>query len=114
LPINITTSAELAELRVDADVEAAAYFLIAEALTNVVKHAHASTAEVRLGGPAGMLTIEVRDDGDGFDTSTVPRRGLSGLADRIAAHGGAVVVVSRPGAGTTVRATLPTRPVVAP
>jgi signal transduction histidine kinase len=98
-------------LRVDAprcapNVEAAAYFVVAEALTNVAKYAKASAASVRIDLAAGILTVEITDDGIG---GADPARGsgLRGLDDRVAAAGGRLVVRSEPGAGTTIRAEIP-------
>src|SRR6266700_44268 len=82
-------------------IQAAAYFVICEALTNVVKHARASEAAVRAGRVGGSLGVEVRDDGVG---NADPSRGsgLRGLADRVAAYGGRLTVASPPGGGTRV------------
>jgi signal transduction histidine kinase len=91
-------------------IEATAYFLTAEALTNVVKHARASRAGVRLDTDAGWLTIEISDDGIGGVALGAPGgSGLSGLVDRVAAVGGTLEVHSPPGAGTTLRVTVPIR-----
>jgi signal transduction histidine kinase len=89
-----------------AEVETAAYYVVAEALANVVKHAEAAGAVVRLDDRGGRLLVEVRDDGrGGADASR--GSGLRGLADRVEATGGTLDVTSPPGAGTTVRAVLP-------
>jgi PAS domain S-box-containing protein len=95
---------DVEERRFPADVEAAAYFVIAEALANVAKHAGASEAAVAVRAGAGALHVSVSDDGRG---GADPARGsgLRGLADRVAALGGTLEVEG--GAGTTVRATLP-------
>jgi signal transduction histidine kinase len=87
-------------------VEAASYYVVAEALTNVVKYADASHATVRLARENGELQIEVRDDGKGGAQAT-PGSGLSGLADRVGAADGTLTVTSPPGDGTLVRAELP-------
>jgi signal transduction histidine kinase len=87
-------------------VEAAAYFLVAEALTNVARYAQASQATVALSRNDGHLEVEVVDDGiGGADPST--GSGLSGLADRVAALDGRLEVESPAGRGTTVRAVIP-------
>jgi signal transduction histidine kinase len=91
------------------ETEAAAYFLVCEALTNSVKHASARQARIRLTSENGRLSVEVSDDGQGFDPRTTTRAGLAGLADRVEAVGGEVQIRSRPGEGTTVSATLPIR-----
>jgi signal transduction histidine kinase len=92
--------------RMPAQVEAAAYFLISEALTNVAKHAHAHGAEISAHCADGLLHVAVVDDGIG---GAAPRggSGLRGLADRIEALGGRLTLSSPPGNGTIVRAALP-------
>jgi PAS domain S-box-containing protein len=90
-------------------IEAAAYFVVAEALTNVARYAEATRAEVEILATGGGLAITVGDDGRGgasLDNGT----GLLGLRDRVAALGGALEVVSPEGSGTVVRARLPLDP----
>jgi signal transduction histidine kinase len=92
--------------RLPAPVEAAAYFVVAEALTNVTKYANASQAEVRIARNGGYAVVEVHDDGvGGADPAT--GTGLRGLSDRLAALDGRLEVHSPPGEGTTVRAEVP-------
>jgi len=91
--------------RYPANVEAAAYFVIAEALTNVLKHAEASCARVRVREDEGRLVIEVEDDGRGG--ANLDGSGLRGLEDRAAALGGGLELDSPLGAGTRLRLTLP-------
>jgi signal transduction histidine kinase len=108
--------AERAPLRVDleaipgermpAPVEAAAYFIVAESLTNIVKYARARNARVRIGRDDGYAVVEVRDDGVGGADPT-SGTGLRGLADRVAALDGRLEVHSPPGEGTLVRANIP-------
>ena len=81
--------------------------MISEALTNVVKHARATSAGVRIAVADGRLTVEVSDDGAGGARVRLPGRGLAGLADRVAALDGALTVQSEPGVGTTLRAEVP-------
>jgi signal transduction histidine kinase len=89
--------------RYSREVEAAVYFSALEALNNIAKYAHASRAVVRLSRSNGRLCLEVHDDGVGFDPSaTGYGTGLQGMADRMAAVGGDVVIESSPGSGTTV------------
>jgi signal transduction histidine kinase len=89
-------------------VEAAVYFSILEALQNVGKYAEASSVSVRLEDTAGRLRFEVRDDGLGFDPSMNGYgTGLQGIADRLAALGGALEVRAAPGRGTTVAGAVP-------
>jgi PAS domain S-box-containing protein len=103
LPVEL----ELVEERLPPAVEAALYYVVAESLTNVVKYAGASSARVKLSLDSdGLVTAEVRDDGVG---GADPARGsgLRGLADRVAALDGRLVVDSPPGGGTRVRAEVP-------
>jgi signal transduction histidine kinase len=89
-------------------LEAAVYFVVAEALTNAVKHAGASELRVVMRAEASELRVEIADDGrGGADLSAGNGSGLRGLADRVEALGGRLAVFSPPGAGTTVRAVLP-------
>jgi hypothetical protein len=91
------------------DIEAAVYFCVLEALNNVAKYAEATRAEVSLAQDDGHLTFAVVDDGAGFDTAeTSYGTGVQGMADRLDAIGGALQVVSRKGAGTTVEGQIPT------
>jgi signal transduction histidine kinase len=96
----------LPEERLPADVEAAAYFVVAESLTNVAKYAAAHEAHVRVMRRNGHAVVEVADDGVGGARPT-GGTGLRGLADRLAALDGVLEVSSPPGSGTTVRATIP-------
>lgn len=109
LPIGVTIECDraLRETRFPASVEGAAYFLVCEALSNALKHAGAERVIVRLGAEEGALTIEVADDGRGFDRAATRGSGLGGLADRTDALGGTFAVESRPGGGTTLRASFP-------
>jgi signal transduction histidine kinase len=92
--------------RLPAPVEAAAYFVVAEALTNVVKYANASQAHVSVERRNGHAFVEVRDDGvGGADPQRVS--GLRGLADRVAALDGRLQLESPPGEGTRLRARIP-------
>jgi signal transduction histidine kinase len=77
-----------------------------EALTNVVKHAHASSASIGARRGNGVLVIEVTDDGNG-GVEQWNGSGLRGLADRVEARGGRLVVESEPGSGTRVRGEIP-------
>jgi signal transduction histidine kinase len=101
LPVQVHLPAE----RFPAEIEASAYFIVAEALTNVVKHSHAEHAEVGASVQNGTLRVEVRDDGIGGADSH--GHGLVGMDDRVTALGGRLTVDSPSGGGTVVAATLP-------
>ncbi|HEX6337383.1 MAG TPA: histidine kinase [Jiangellaceae bacterium] len=103
LPVGLVVS--LPE-RLPDRVEIAAYFVVSEALTNVAKHAPASTVQVHVEQVDGQVVIEVRDDGPG-GADPGGGSGLRGLRDRIEALGGRFVLVSSPGAGTVVEAEIP-------
>src|SRR6185503_6472984 len=92
--------------RLPADVEAAAYYVVSEALTNVARYARASRATVSITLDGGIARVEVADDGRG---GAAPGRGsgLRGLADRVDAIGGRLEVESPAGGGTRIRAVLP-------
>jgi signal transduction histidine kinase len=88
--------------------EAALYFCALEALQNVAKYAGASRVAVRLSEEGGHVVFEVTDDGAGFDQKTKGYgTGLQGMAGRLAALGGELTVTSSPGAGTTVKGSVP-------
>jgi signal transduction histidine kinase len=87
-------------------VESAAYFVVAEALTNVAKYARATHARVNVSRHGGRVLIAVSDDGVG-GADPAAGSGLRGLLDRVSALGGRFEVDSRPAQGTTVRATIP-------
>src|SRR5215218_11050549 len=92
--------------RLPAPVEAAAYFVVSESLTNVAKYARAEHATVRVGRADGYAVVEVSDDGVG-GADPAAGSGLRGLADRLAALDGRLEVHSPPGGGTVVRANIP-------
>jgi PAS domain S-box-containing protein len=94
--------------RLPRQVEAAAYYLVAEALTNTSKHAQASHVRVQVTRTDGTALVEVEDDGVG-GADTRGGSGLRGLGDRVEALGGTFDLVSPPGAGTTLRARIPCR-----
>jgi signal transduction histidine kinase len=102
LPVSIEVSVG----RLPPAVEATAYFVVSEALTNVVKHARASRAEVLARLDHGELRVEISDDGVGGARADAGA-GLGGLADRVAALDGRLVVETPPGGGTRVCALLP-------
>jgi len=103
VPARVT---EVVEARFPAQVEATAYFTVAEALTNAARHAGARNVEIEVERLRGHLRVEVRDDGRGGADG---RRGsgLRGLTDRLAALDGRLFVSSPPGEGTVLRAEIP-------
>ncbi len=90
------------------EIEAAVYFCCLEALQNVQKYANATAAWVRLSEAKGLLTVAIKDDGNGFDPKTASKgSGLQNMEDRVEALGGGVEIVSSPGSGATVTIRLP-------
>jgi signal transduction histidine kinase len=104
-PLAVTIEADLPE-RPPAAVEAAVYFVVAEALANATKHSGARALLVRLALRDGVLAVDVADDGRGG--ADPQGSGLLGLGRRVAALDGTLSVVSPPGGGTTLHAELPT------
>jgi signal transduction histidine kinase len=84
--------------------------VVREGLTNVAKHANASTAEVSIEIDDLGLTIELRDDGDGVDGTATRSSGTANLRQRAQAHGGAMELVALEPAGTMLRWSVPTAP----
>jgi PAS domain S-box-containing protein len=101
IPVEIDVSVD----RLPPEVEATAYFIVAEGLTNVAKHSHADQAAVRAGLEGRTLQIEVRDNGVGG--ARADATGLLGLSDRLAALGGTLRVESPPDGGTVITASIP-------
>ncbi|WP_410572289.1 sensor histidine kinase [Amycolatopsis sp. cmx-4-61] len=89
-----------------AAVEAAAYFVVAEALANVTKHADASRVDITLGGTASLLRLEIRDDGRG-GADEYRGSGLAGIRRRAEAFDGTLTLTSPPGGPTVLRVELP-------
>jgi PAS domain S-box-containing protein len=104
-PVSVRVT-EIVDERLPEPVEAAAYYLVAEALTNVAKYASASQVSVRVARTDGNVVVEVADDGIG-GADAAGGTGLRGLADRVEALGGSLEVVSPEGAGTSLRAEIP-------
>ncbi len=103
LPVHVQVVGALG--RLDADVESTAYFVVAEALTNALKHAAAHEITVRLAAAGGRLRIVVTDDGLGAGDAA-PGFGLRGLQDRVAALDGTVTLRPASGGGSTLTADL--------
>ncbi len=104
--VSVPVSVDVPVERLPARVEATAYFLISEALTNVVKHARAAEAAVTARVERGQLLVEVSDDGVGGARRGY-NSGLESLEDRVSALDGRLVLESPPGGGTRVCAVLP-------
>ena len=102
----VPVDVDVATGRLPGPVESAAYFVVAEALTNAAKHARAAEIGVRITRHRDLLIVEVIDDGAG---GADPARGtgLRGLADRVAAVDGRLAITSPPGGPTVIRAELP-------
>jgi signal transduction histidine kinase len=92
--------------RLDPTIEAAAYFLVSEALTNVAKYAHAERVSVDIAATDGAVEVTIADDGAG-GADAAKGSGLRGLIDRVTALGGRMDVSSPPGRGTRLSARLP-------
>jgi signal transduction histidine kinase len=106
-PVLVTVSTSL-DGRLPGQIENTAYFVVAEALTNIAKHSGATSATVTARQHDGVLTVWIRDNGHG---GADPGRGtgLTGLADRVAVTGGRMLLSSPPGGPTFLRVELPCR-----
>jgi signal transduction histidine kinase len=105
-PVEVDAMVDVTD-RLSKPVEAAAYFVVAEALTNVVKYAQASNVAIAVRQVNGEVLVDVSDDGvGGVDVGA--GSGLRGLQDRLAAVDGEMDIDSPPGAGTRLRARIPT------
>ena len=102
LPVELTAP----DGRLPAPIEAAAYYVVCEALVNVAKYASASQAKISLARADGRLVVEISDDGIG-GADAAKGTGLRGLADRVEALDGRLEVESEPAGGTRVRAEIP-------
>jgi PAS domain S-box-containing protein len=103
--IDLPVDVDVLDERLPPEIEASAYFIIAEALTNVLKHSQAAHADVTASVRNGMAHVQVRDDGTGG--ADPDGHGLVGMKDRVAALGGRFEIASPPGGGTCIAATLP-------
>ena len=106
LPVRTTVELDGLPDRLPAPVETTAYFVAAEALTNVLKHANARMVDVSLRVQRDMLSIDVLDDGRGGARGDAAGSGLSGLRDRVSVLGGTLTVTTGD-TGTRVLAVLP-------
>lgn len=106
MPVPTTLDLNVADNECSPVVESTAYFVVAEALANAIKHSRAGAIAVRLSREGEVLHVVVRDNGDGG--AQVGRGfGLTGLVERVEALGGTVLIESADGSGTTVRAEIP-------
>ncbi|MFX4273344.1 sensor histidine kinase [Propionibacteriaceae bacterium Y1685] len=106
--VQVHTELDLAGVELPVAVDTAAYRIVQESLTNVLRHARATTARVRLAIIGDNLQITISDDGRGAPDRT-DGHGLIGMTERVRLLGGTVVTQSVPGQGFTVEATIPTR-----
>lgn len=106
VPVTVDAPEDDALVACGAAAQAAAYFVVAEALTNVTKHAGATSARVHVRCTDGRLRLVVQDDGRGGATAS-PGSGLDGLRSRVAALDGTFDLVSPAGAGTTLTVEVP-------
>jgi signal transduction histidine kinase len=106
-PLPVTVE-RVPEQRLSPSIEAAAYYVVAEALTNTARYARAEQARVDVATTGDSLIVTVSDDGRG-GAALERGSGLRGLADRVEAAGGRLEIDSPIGRGTTIRATLPAR-----
>jgi signal transduction histidine kinase len=118
--LEITSTLELGEAsaggeRLPAEIETTVYRLVQEALTNVLKHAHASAVHVSVSASPGRVAVAITDDGDGFSTEArTSGFGLAGMRERVYLVGGTFELDSSAAGGTAVRAELPTGPRASP
>ncbi|HEX6022451.1 MAG TPA: histidine kinase [Solirubrobacter sp.] len=104
LPLSVRL--DLTDQRLPPAVEASVYAVVAEALSNVISHAQASSAAIRIAVEDGLVIVEARDDGIG-GAKPDAGGGLSRLADRVAAFDGELTITNAADAGTIVRASIP-------
>jgi signal transduction histidine kinase len=108
LAVELAVSGERRPLPADADL--AAYRILQESLTNVLRHAGASSATVSLAYTPDSLAVEIVDDGTSASPAPGGGRGIAGMRDRAAAAGGRLEAGPRPGGGFAVRASIPVGP----
>ena len=107
--ISVELEARLGDERMPDDVETTVYRIVQEALTNVVKHAEATSVSILLVRRDASITVVVEDNGRGFDTHAVSSDslGLEGMRERVELHEGRLTVETAPGSGTTIRIEVP-------
>ncbi|MEU1778248.1 ATP-binding protein [Streptomyces abikoensis] len=109
IPVTVRVDESLDRVRFALEIEESAFYLVSEALTNVLKHARAGRVTIGISRADGWLVVEVVDDGVGFSCDTTGGSGLTGMRDRIEAVGGDLRITSRAGGGTTIRSRLAER-----
>jgi two-component system sensor histidine kinase UhpB len=99
------------DLDLPPDAKLVLYRVTQEALSNILKHAHASEADVEVVAEDGVVSLYITDDGTGFDIRTVSPSGmgLRMMRERLEGAGGSFAIESAPGRGTTIRAVIPGR-----
>jgi signal transduction histidine kinase len=107
LPMAVRADPRLRGVRFGEQIEVTAWYVLAEALSNVVKHAGASEVEVSLSQEDGRLGLVIRDDGCGFDLDGPRGLGLTGMSDRLDTVGGSLTINSGAGLGTSVCVHIP-------
>ena len=107
LPMAVRADPALRGVRFGEQIEATAWYVLAEALSNVVKHAGASEVQVSLSQQDGRLGLVIRDDGRGFELDRPRGLGLTSLADRLDTVGGSLSINSGAGLGTSVFVHIP-------
>jgi PAS domain S-box-containing protein len=106
--LHIDLRHEGVDRRFSPEVEIAAYRVVQEALTNIARHSGATSVTVQLLADDEVLTLAIRDDGQGFEPGGSPSTGgLSGMRERVELLGGTMAVEAAPGAGTSVTAEIP-------
>lgn len=107
--VEVTADLRVAVDDLPAAVDAAAYRVVQESLTNIVRHARATTATITAAVQAGRLHLTVTDDGTGAADGRTDGYGITGMTERVRLLGGRLVTRTAPGAGFTVEATMPVR-----
>ena len=111
----LAVAANLEPVQLNETSQLTVYRLVQESLTNIGKYAQAKNVNVSLLNYGSHITVEVEDDGQGFDTARTPAtsHGLAGMRHRVEATGGRLTITSSPGQGTRVSALVPAPPIAA-